>query len=403
MKPSETPESSNTPDSQDRLPAPEAEGESPPARPRSRLLPVVLILLLLFLAALGAVGWFGWQQWQALQAERGDLQQRLQSLDQKLQQRLQRSDLDSALQPLQASVADSRKRVQQMEQKLQSLSDATEKLYELYGRDENGWKLAEVEYLMSVAQHKLVLENDFEGAARTLQAASDRIAELADPGLLPVRVQINREIAALKTRARPDLVGLSLLAARLTRQIRALKPGYQPVEKPTEAEPEAAPAAAPSESEGRWDQKALAYLKSLVRVKRNDEDATMVEQTLAPEVGQRIEDNLKLIRWSILDRDSFQYRKLVDETLQLFEQYYDLEQAANADFHRSLLELKKADLEPVLPDISGSLRLLKEIEKRREQASEAAVPETAPERSTEEAPAEPQGNTTTGEKGGDDA
>ena len=403
MKPSETPESSNTPDSQDRLPAPEADGENPPARPRSRLLPVVLILLLLLLAALGAAGWFGWQQWQALQAERGDLQQRLQSLDQKLQQRLQRSDLESALQPLQASVADSRKRVQQMEQKLQSLSDATEKLYELYGRDENGWKLAEVEYLMSVAQHKLVLENDFEGAARTLQAASDRIAELADPGLLPVRVQINREIAALKTRARPDLVGLSLLAARLTRQIRALKPGYQPVEKQAEAEPEAEPAAAPSESAGRWDQKALAYLKSLVRVKRNDEDATMVEQTLAPEVGQRIEDNLKLIRWSILDRDSFQYRKLVDETLQLFEQYYDLEQAANADFHRSLLELKKADLEPVLPDISGSLRLLKEIEKRREQASEAAVPEAAPESSTEEAPAEPQGNTTTGEKGGDDA
>lgn len=403
MKPSETPESSNTPDSQDRLPAPEAEGENPPARPRSRLLPVVLILLLLLLAALGAAGWFGWQQWQALQAERGDLQQRLQSLDQKLQQRLQRSDLESALQPLQASVADSRKRVQQMEQKLQSLSDATEKLYELYGRDENGWKLAEVEYLMSVAQHKLVLENDFEGAARTLQAASDRIAELADPGLLPVRVQINREIAALKTRARPDLVGLSLLAARLTRQIRALKPGYQPVEKPAEAKPEAAPAAAPSESAGRWDQKALAYLKSLVRVKRNDEDATMVEQTLAPEVGQRIEDNLKLIRWSILDRDSFQYRKLVDETLQLFEQYYDLEQAANADFHRSLLELKKADLEPVLPDISGSLRLLKEIEKRREQAPEATAPEAAPERSTEEAPAEPQDNTTTGEKGGDDA
>jgi len=198
-------------------------------------------------------------------------------------------------------------------------------------------------------------------------------------------------------------VGLSLLAARLTRQIRSLKPGYQPVEKPVEAKPQAEPAAAPSESAQRWDQKALAYLKSLVRVKRSDEDASVVEQTLAPEVSQQIEDNLKLIRWSILDRDSFQYRKLVDETLQLFEQYYDLEQAANADFHRSLLALKKADLEPVLPDISGSLRLLREIEKRREQASEAAVPEAAPKPATEEAPADSQGNTTTGEKGDDDA
>ncbi len=403
MKPSETSESSDTPDRKDRLAAPETEGENPPARPRSRLLPVVLVLLLLLLGALGAAGWFGWQQWRALQAERADLQQRLQDIDQALQQRLRRSDLESALQPLRAGVEDSRERVEQMEQKLQSLSDATEKLYELYGRDENGWKLAEVEYLMSVAQHKLVLENDFEGAARTLQAASERIAEMADPGLLPVRVQINREIAALKTRARPDLVGLSLLAARLARQIRFLKPGYQPVEPPAEAKPTAAPAAASSESAVRWEQKVLAFLKSLVRVKRNDEHAPVAEQTLAPEVGQRIEDNLKLIRWSILDRDSFQYRKLVDETLQLFEQYYDRKQAANADFHRSLLELKKAELEPVLPDISGSLRLLKEIEKRREQAPAAAEPETVPEPGPQPAPVEPAGDTTTGDKEGDDA
>ncbi len=372
---------SETPDETESLPAPDEETEAPPRPRRGLLLPLVLILLLLLIGGLAAAGWFGWQQWQSLQAERGQLQQRVDELDQALQQRVLRSDLERALRPLQDSVGSSDERLQRLQQELQSLKASTEKLYELYGRDENGWKLAEVEYLMSVAQHKLVLENDFEGAARTLQAASDRIAELADPGLLPVRVQINREIAALKTRARPDLVGLSLLAARLTRQIRALKPGYRPVAQAAPEEAAADPAP-PTETaaEPRWDQKALAFLRSLVRIKRNDDKATPVEQTLALDVAERIEDNLKLIRWAILDRDDFQYRKLVDETLQLFEQYYDREQAANADFHRSLLRLKQAELEPALPDISGSLRLLKEIEKRREQmpAEAEAAPEQTP-------------------------
>ena len=375
MKQNETPES---PDQKDSLPPPDAAQEAAPERgKRSRLLPLVLILLLLLLGGLGAAGWFGWQQWQALQAERSDLQQRIEALDGELRQRARKSELEQALRPLQQSVGSSDERLGNMEQSLQALKESTEKLYELYGRDENGWKLAEVEYLMSVAQHKLVLENDFEGAARTLQAASDRIADLADPGLLPVRVQINREIAALKTRARPDLVGLSLLAARLTRQIRSLKPGYQPVEPASAGAGEPAEAAAPDAGVQRWDRKALAFLRSLVRVKRNDDQAEPVEQTLALDVAERIEDNLKLIRWAILDRDDFQYRKLVDETVTLFEKYYDREQAANADFHRSLLRLKQAELEPALPDISGSLRLLKEIEKRREQAPETGAGEEA--------------------------
>ena len=96
----------------------------------------------------------------------------------------------------------------------------------MFGRDKNDWQLAEVEYLMRVAQHKLILQNDFEGAAVTLQAASDLIGFTGDPGLLPVRVMISEEIADLKTRKRPDLVGMTLMLAQLGRQVRVLHPGF---------------------------------------------------------------------------------------------------------------------------------------------------------------------------------
>jgi uncharacterized protein HemX len=245
------------------------------------------------------------------------------------------------------------------------LLDSTEKLYELYGRDENGWKLAEVEYLMSVAQHKLILEQDFEGAAKTLDAASNRIAELADPGLLPVRVLINDEIAALKTRARPDLVGMTLLAARLTRQIRVLTPEYmmKTKSKPTKQNVSEETA---SNADLPLDQRLMNFITSLYKIEWNTPQPVVqngVSQII--DVPQKLEDNLKLTRWTILERDAIQFDQLMAENVQLFNDYYDMKNAANADFYDSLLQLQKSSLKAVFPDITGSLRLLKEIQQRR--------------------------------------
>ena len=147
----------------------------------------VFLLLLIILGLIAAGGWYGWQ-W--LQQQRDGYQQSIDELSRRIDQAATQSELQQAVSPLQASIGQSDQRMDDLENGQKALTASAEKLFELYGRDENGWKLAEVEYLLSVAQHKLVLENDFEGAAKTLDAASQRIADLADPGLLPVRVLI---------------------------------------------------------------------------------------------------------------------------------------------------------------------------------------------------------------------
>ena len=134
--------------------------------------------------------------------------------------------LQSSLSPLESSIDSLNSEVDELGLGQQSLRESGEKLYQLFGRDRNAWQLAEVEYLMRVAQHKLILQDDFAGAAITLQAASDRIGLTGDPGLLPVRVIISEEIADLKTRRRADLVGMSLMLAQLGRRVRGLQPGF---------------------------------------------------------------------------------------------------------------------------------------------------------------------------------
>lgn len=326
---------------------------------RSWILP--LFLFLVMLVALTAGGYFGWKKFLQYRFEQ---QAAITELQAQLAARPTRAEMDGSLRPLQQSVGKTDGQIAKLQQQQQSLLTSTEKLYELYGRDENGWKLAEVEYLMSIAQHKLILEQDFEGAAKTLDAASNRIAELADPGLLPVRVQINDEIAALKTRARPDLVGMTLLLSRLSRQILQLSPEY--VARPgASAEAEAEIVSAPDDASLPLDQRLMNFMSSLVTIKRNSPQTDQNEVTQIVDVRQKLEDNLKLARWSVLERDAFQFDRLITESIELFSKYYDLENAKNADFHASLLKLQRSSLKVEFPDISGSLRLLKEIQQKR--------------------------------------
>jgi len=343
----------------------QSENEPTTVKKRSPLLAIFLFVIVLGLIAGG--GFLGWQQFLNYQHKNTEV---IAELRAQIDQRATHIQLDQRLNPLQQSVGQSDSRLVALEQQQQGLLSSTEKLYELYGRDENGWKLAEVEYLMSIAQHKLVLENDFEGAAKTLAAASDRIAQLGDPGLLPVRVQISDEIAQLKTRVRPDLVGMTLLVSRLSQQIRHLKPGYQT--RPETAIEVESQVDSKDDDQRSYDQRLMDFVKSLVTIKSSKPEIEKTVQTIIVDVTEKLEDNLKLTRWSLLERDVFQYDRLMKENVGLFERYYDLENVANADFYESLLDLQKSSLKPQLPDISGSLRLLHQIQSKRENNNKQA-------------------------------
>ncbi len=318
-------------------------------------------LLILGLAA--AAGYYWWQQQQLQQGYRDTILE----LRQQIETRASNSRLDSSLTLLKADIGGLGRKIDELGIGQQSLRESSEKLYELYGRDKNDWQLAEVEYLMRVAQHKLILQDDFEGAAITLQAASDKIALTGDPGLLPVRVMISEEIADLKTRKRPDLVGMTLILAQLARQVRVLEPGFA---VRVDVAPDAPAAPEPQD----WLDKIDRFVDSLISVRYEDAAPTEIEANVA-NVSETLEDNLKLARWAVLDRDAYQYAQLIEQSLRLVREFYDLDNAANHDFMRQLQDLQKTQLRPEKPDITGSLRELQRILSQRENAPEPVAPE----------------------------
>ena len=332
------------------------------AKPRRSWFSLFNFLLILCLAA--AAGYYWWQQQQVQR----DYRDTIADLRQLLESRASNARLESSLTPLKSEIGGLDRKINELGVEQQGLREASEKLYELYGRDKNDWQLAEVEYLMRVAQHKLILQDDFEGAAITLQAASDKIAQTADPGLLPVRVMISEEIADLKTRKRPDLVGMTLILAQLARQVRVLEPGFV-VRADT-----AAPAAPEAPASQNWLDRIDRFVDSLISIRYEDAEPSKVEANVI-NVSETLEDNLKLARWAVLDRDAYQYAQLIEQSLRLFREFYSLDNAANHDFMKQLQDLQKTQLSPEKPDITGSLRELQRILSQRENAPEPVVPE----------------------------
>ena len=327
-----------------------------------------LFNFLLILALAGGGGYYWWQQQQVARnnaAVIADLKQQLagKADTARLQAGLQ------GLSPLQGDIEGLGKRIDALGLDQQELRASSEKLYELFGRDKNDWQLAEVEYLMRVAQHKLILQDDFEGAAITLQAASDKIGLTGDPGLLPVRVMISDEIADLKTRKRPDLVGATLVLAQMGRQVRALKPGFQirVEEVPPEPVEEVSVESPAVRNLPDWFDRFIAFIDSLVEVRNEVTEPSEIEANTA-DVGATLEDNLKLARWAVLERDAHQYQLLIVQSLRLFREFYDLDNAANHGFLTQLQDLQKMELKPEKPDITGSLYELQRILSQRANA-----------------------------------
>ena len=342
--------------------------EPPPPKSRRPVFSLFNFLLILVLAGAG-----GYYYWLELQLKR-EYDQTLDEIESELARKADSASVDGAVGPLRDDLAAVRTTLGNIEQSQAALADkqgsletASEKLYELYGRDKNDWQLAEVEYLLRIAQHKLILQDDFAGAAVTLQAASDLIARTGDPGLLPVRVRISEEIADLKTRVRPDLVGIALKLAELQRQVRVLTPGFPlRIDETSPAPAEAMPA-----DDASWRERVSAFFNSLVEVRQEDVPPTPIEASVV-NVGDAIADNLKLARWAVLERDNRQYRQLIADSVLLFREFYDLDNAANAEVLGDLERLAQTPLVAEKPDISGSLLELQRILAQREAAPTSA-------------------------------
>lgn len=342
----------------DQLPA--TISKEPPAR--QRIWPLWLIAFLTLALAVALALW-SWQQWnnqQALQQSIANLQQDTRQLEDLYGDR--GSQQSQRLQSLEQKLAAQRELIATQQRQI---DHNARELLEAGNRTRTDWLLAEAEYLLRIANQRLMIEKDIRGALSALQAADEVLNESDDIGVYPVRQQLAREILALKGISGVDRTGLylQLEAAidsihQLTDQalINAQAPGFLAGDGGESADTDGDAGAL---AEG-WDA-FKTTLKQVVVVRRLDEP---VKPLLSPDQSAYARLNLQLMleeaEMAVLRGNQPLFERALAKARNTIDSWYDASNPRVLALSETLTDLASRNVDPTLPDISQSLDLLKE-------------------------------------------
>ena len=240
----------------------------------------------------------------------------------------------------------------QLEEKLQALPAFTQ-------QRSKGWEVTEVESLLIIATQRIALTRDITTALVALQTADERLRDLGDPSLLPVRRQVNADLNALKAIPNVDISGLVLNLADLVTRVEQL-----PLNQPDlNTGSEGSTTAEPQGDVPAWKRILTLFwreLKGLVVISREGDAAAL---SLLPEQRYYLYQNLRLqletARLAVMQRDTGNLHASVQIVTAWLNQYFDTADSGVNSVLGSMQDMSDIDLNPPLPDISGSLKILR--------------------------------------------
>jgi uroporphyrin-3 C-methyltransferase len=217
------------------------------------------------------------------------------------------------------------------------------------------WLLAEIEYLLRVANVQLNLAGNVDISLRALDFADEKLRGLGDPGLTRVRSILNDERAALRAVPRPDAEGIVISLGRLARSIDGLPLGNHAPDRFGDQR-------GASTSESGWQRAwrvIVDALLSIISVKRDDATVTPVMSDAGKSMLIRSLDlELQTAKLAVLRNEANLYRDSLQAVTDRLENYFDTDTPSVMDAQATVSELLAAELPQTLPDISGSLTLL---------------------------------------------
>lgn len=339
-------------------------GSGPPPRRRGGGASggVALVLALIALLATGGLAWLLYHTEGAHLVADTDWEPRLDRLEAELgrarddtaaaedaRRRLQR-DLRGRIDTLEGTLAE---RDQRLSALAATQREQARRLEQVTPDRVGDWQLAEAEYLLQLAEQRLLLLRDPGGTLRLLQAADERLRLAGDAGLFPVRERLAADMTALAAVRVPDVEGHYLRLRALADQAAGL-----PLDTvPRAYRPESRAV------EGNWRERLLAVLARFgdqVRVQRRD---TPMEPLLAPEqealLRLRLQLQFEQAGAALLAGSEPLFRDSLARIDSQLDAYAATAPDARAAMGEALAELAAAPLRVDLPDISDSRRQLR--------------------------------------------
>ena len=319
--------------------------ENPAPKNVSRTALIWLCLWILFFAVI-ATAWFIQHQYElqksALTSMQDQLlqQQEKLALDQDVWSKEIEQQLIEQQQQVQEGLTDLLARVDSNATKLMALSSVN--------RDD--WKVAEVVYLLRMADYRLLMEKDNQNALALATSADEALASLDQVGMQQIRKLLAEDIAVLRLAGRVDREGLYMRLSAVANQLDAI-PFVQPLGEVEELE------AADDQQDKTFTEKSRDFFRGILRklsaYVRVRDHGKSINAILPPAEQVYLRQNLRLMleqaQAALLRGEGEIYKDALVKSQNWINQYYDL----NAQSKILLDELKELEQENVAPDYNN--------------------------------------------------
>ncbi len=241
-----------------------------------------------------------------------------------------------------------------LKQNQDTLQAALEKVTNEFGKGRRKWLLAETEQLLVIANHRLQLSHNVELALAALRAADQDLNQLADPRYFPVRRALAGEIGRLESLGRVDVSGMALRLGDLAQHLDGLPLAAN---SHSIARPTPTPATQRSQVQTMWHD-----LISLVRIRRT---SNLRMPLLPPDEKYFLRQNLRLMLYgaqtALLQGNAAVFDQDVTAARRWIKDYFDSSATSVQAAETDLGQMLNSPFRSKLPDISGSLELLRRI------------------------------------------
>ncbi|MGD0958464.1 MAG: uroporphyrinogen-III C-methyltransferase [Methylomonas sp.] len=259
---------------------------------------------------------------------------------------------------------------ERLESTRKDLETAIAALQRQLGKTRGDWLLADAEYLLTVASQRLHLAGDVATTLEALEAADQRLRESGDTAVFKVREQIAKELGMLKAVAVPDIVGVYSGIQNLQNEVDDLSVLLPHAGKQPET---------PQQTSDQHEQNT-GILNTLAKqlggylvIRHTDQPVNAI---LTPEeahfIKQQLKVRLELIEIALVQQNDTLFSASIADSKQWLKKNF-AESASTDHFAAELDKLGNIQIRSQYPDISASLKMLKDIGKLRIETDKSAL------------------------------
>lgn len=294
---------------------------------------------------------------------------------QKTEAQKQQQSLETQVKAQQAQLAKVDEQLKNSRLADTGLAESLETLRNLVakGGDANAFPLAEVDYLLRLAESKLKLERNVSTARLALETAEQRLKAVDESVMAPVKTMLGETIGSLRGVKLPDLSALAHKLIEMGTQIAKLpiKINSAVPDIKERVKPSANAAISPDTAGLPWWERAgeavWQQFKDIVVIRRVHSAApplvAMEEEFF---LRQNLMLELESMRAALLRSDAQTYQDSADLATQWLNTYFDTRESQVSTFLTELKTLRQVEFNVYLPDLAGIRQAFDEALRHRQ-------------------------------------